>query len=500
MPKQEKLDLTRDVIFKDFQNGIADSPHLGYAMMKNVDVTTTPGVAKINFKAKKMSGTGVTGFIKWFTKYERVGDFYGVDDAGKVYKVDSNGTTLTVMAGNTFPGGATVNAAGIIGDYFIIFRDTGADALGPLNGTPAWVNAFITWTSDYHTTYNSNAWLAQDNHLYWPSTAGLASLSVVDGKTFNPADSTTFTYNAAALRLPDIVVASCIAELGNLLMVGTFRGVGTQVGDIYPWTKNDPTYQEPVRLPESGVRQLITINNKLYAVGGSAIYISDSINYRKLKRLAKLATSDESQGPATLGTYPYAIASQKGSILIGTFPRYNTAPTGVWRLTHDDLLQTDVVTFFNQISTGNVNNVEIGAIYPIDDYQYLITWKDTNSGTVYGIDKVVTTERYTGYAASLETDLRPVGIPTGKRTFREIEFELGKPLATGQGVRISYRKNLTDAYTVLGTWDYSSIQAKAFVNDAAGKISDATYVQLKIELTTDSATYTTPELREVRLR
>jgi len=55
MPKQEKLDLSKDIIFKDFQNGIADSPHLGYAMMKNVDITTTPGVAKINFKAKKMS-------------------------------------------------------------------------------------------------------------------------------------------------------------------------------------------------------------------------------------------------------------------------------------------------------------------------------------------------------------------------------------------------------------------------------------------------------------
>jgi hypothetical protein len=496
MPKDEP----KDVIFKDFQNGIADSPHLGYAMMKNIDVTTTPGTAKINFKAKKISGTSVTNFIKWMVKYERVGDFYGVDEAGKVYKVDSTGTTLTIMAGNTFPGGAVVNAVGILADYFIIFRDNGADALGPLNGTPAWINNFISWTSDYHTTYNANAWLAQDNHLYWPSSAGVASLSVNDGSTFNPASSATFTYNATALRLPDTVVVSCIGELGSLLMVGTYRGVGTQVGDIYPWTKNLPSYQEPVRLPESGVRQLITINNKLYAVGSSAIYISDSVNYRKIKRLSKLSTSDESQGQPTLGTNAYAIASQKGAILIGTFPRYNTQPSGVWRLSHDDLLQTDVVTFFNQISTGNVTNVEIGAILPIDDYQYLIAWKDTNGGTTYGIDKVMVSERYTGYAASIETDLRPVGLPMEKRTFTQVEFELGKPLTTGQGVRISFRKNLNDTYATLGTWDYSTIGARAFYNDAAGKITDATYLQLKIELTTDSATYTTPELREVRLR
>ena len=174
----------------------------------------------------------------------------------------------------------------------------------------------------------------------------------------------------------------------------------------------------------------------------------------------------------------------------------------MWRLTHDDLLQTDVVTFFNQISTGNVNNVEVGAIYPIDDYQYLITWKDTSSGTSYGIDKVVVSERYTDYAASIETDLRPVGLPTGKRTFREVEFELGKPLTTGQGIKIWFRTNLNDNYTLLNNkaYDYATIQGKQFYNDAAGQIKDATFVQLKIELTTDSATHTTPELREVRLR
>ena len=45
------------------------------------------------------------------------------------------------------------------------------------------------------------------------------------------------------------------------------------------------------------------------------------------------------------------------------------------------------------ISSGNLNKVEIGAIIGIGDI-YLVTWKDTTTGTVYGVDKLDLSNKY----------------------------------------------------------------------------------------------------------
>jgi hypothetical protein len=47
------------------------------------------------------------------------------------------------------------------------------------------------------------------------------------------------------------------------------------------------------------------------------------------------------------------------------------------------------------ISTGNLGNLEIGCIVGVGDI-YLVSWKDTNSGTVYGVDKLDLSAKYSG--------------------------------------------------------------------------------------------------------
>lgn len=34
----------KDIVINDFQTGIAESPHLGFADMRNLDLTSIPGV------------------------------------------------------------------------------------------------------------------------------------------------------------------------------------------------------------------------------------------------------------------------------------------------------------------------------------------------------------------------------------------------------------------------------------------------------------------------
>ena len=74
-----------------------------------------------------------------------------------------------------------------------------------------------------------------------------------------------------------------------------------------------------------------------------------------------------------------------------------------------------------------------------------------------------------------------VGTFNNKKTFEHIEWCLAEPLVSGQNIRISYRLNNKDAYTPVGTWGYSTQGSVLSFEDIA-HITDAEYVQLKIEL------------------
>jgi len=88
---------------------------------------------------------------------------------------------------------------------------------------------------------------------------------------------------------------------------------------------------------------------------------------------------------------------------------------------------------------------------------------------------------YNSYGGIIETPLVKVGDFNHKKSFEHIQFELANPLVSGQNIRISYRKNAKEDYTVINTWGYSTIGGIISFEDVCG-IVDAEYVQLKIEL------------------
>lgn len=485
----------KDLIIRDFIKGVADSPHVGFAAIKNLDVTTNPGIAKINYKASPTPST-IAGLARWIVQDPNVSStFYALTDAGKVYKSTDDGSTWTLISGNTLGSG---EGLGIWKDYLFAFRSQAVDVYGPLSGTPAWSNS---WASSGNIAATEHPALAgQDDILYFGGGRYVCSILEKSGHTFAPGDATSYTVNFAALTLPSGYNVKCLAELGKNLMIGTYKGTvyyQQKVADIFPWDRSSPSFNLPIRLNEFGVNQMLVTGNRLYAVAGRehTIFISDGYNVRQARKVARCMSYNESFG-LTLDPYPAAIMAHRGKVYTGVSPiSSGTGPGGVWSFQGEG----DVLLFENSISNGTVSPavlLRIGALISVNEYEYLISWYD---GTSYGIDKVIKSERYSNYGAIFESPLYQVGTPLVKETFQDIEFTLAKPLATGQGIKLSYRKNLTEDYTLLGTYDYATYGAIQSFNDSA-RIADAEYVQIKCELTTGSATYTTPELREIRLR
>ena len=117
----------------------------------------------------------------------------------------------------------------------------------------------------------------------------------------------------------------------------------------------------------------------------------------------------------------------------------------------------------------------------------------------FGIDKSTNTSYsyttpYSGYFLS---PFYQVGTPLVKRAFTQGEFQLTKELATGEGIQISYRVNLTDSFTVIGTYTYAVLGAITSHNFIAD-IPACEALQIKVAILGTATT--TPNWRSVTLR
>jgi hypothetical protein len=481
--------LKKPIVINNFQTGIADSPHLGFADMRNVDIYSSPGVARLNWKTTKQSSTTVTDLIKWFDINPANGNIYALGDTGKVYKSTNSGVTWSLLSGNT-----TTNAHGngmaIWKGKLLVARDTLIDVMDL---------AAETW---------SNGWQSLETSLFHPMLAtqddklhignGRYVASILERGTFDPGTPGTYLYTSIGLDLKTHTQVKCLAELGTNLMVGTWQGssiYSQKVAVIYPWDKKLPSYGQPLRLGENGINQILTFGNLLYIVAGTehTMYVSNGASVSPLREIPGNITGLDLTSGSYLDPYPGAITSHKGRIFTGVSSgttSSNLDGFGVWSIHPTDKR----LVLENQISTGTMtatSNIRIGALLSIANDSYLIGWQDN---TTYGID-LVGTNYYTSYAGYVDSQFIQVGslLPNSLTQITKQTFQLAKKLTADQGVRLKYRKNLSDSFTEIGTF--------TTVGQSSGKfevpINDAEFIQIRAELTSGGTG--TPELRNVIL-
>lgn len=489
-----------DLVINQWQNGIADSPMLGFGDMRNVDILTEPGVAKINWASTKVSGSVVVDLVKWIVKNPVNGDLFGLGDAGNVYTSTDGGSTWSVVAGNTKTS-SNGNGLGIFKDYLIVVRNTAVDAYGPLSSSPAWTSNFASVSSD--TNYHPVLY-GQDDILYIGNTRYIASLQEVSGQTFAPGTGATFTFTAAALTLPANYKVKCLAELGKYLVMGTWIGSSiyeNKTADLFLWDRSSTSFQLPLRLSENGINQIVNVRNRIYIVAGTShrVYITDGTTIAPLKDVPQFLTGLDQLGGLYLDPMPGAIMVHGGRVFTAISAGTSSSTIkgiGAWSINNE----AATLNFENQISTGitsSSNSLKIGALFSNSRDIYLMSWRDN---TTYGIDMIGNSARYTSYAAYVDSALYRVGTPNNKKQFTSVELQLAAPLATGQGIRLYYRFSDTDSYTQIGgDIDFATYGAiKSWEMGFNGGSCDS--IQIRAMLTTGNSTATSPKLLEVRLR
>ena len=483
----------REIVINNFQKGIADSPHLGIGDMRNLDVSSEPGVAQINFRT--VNSTATLDFVKWMVVDPNTPSrIFALGDTSKLYKSTDSGDTWAQVTGNTAASGQGMT---MWKNAVLVALGNRLEVLESPYTSANWTTSFgsnFAGDTDFHPMITG-----QDDIVYGGAGRYIFTLQENANSVFQAGTAATYTMATAALDLPQDYRVKCLEELGADLMIGTTKGTNTQdfnVADIFPWDRTSDTFALPVRIAEPGVHQMKNIGNVLYVAAGvnGNYYVTNGTTARKEFTLPRNVLT---LTPSTYTKlFPAAIAAYQEGVLLGVgSSTFGIGGNGVWGY-KDKAITIDNIVSNGEDGSGTAN-IEIGAIQVIAGNSYLVSW--SYGGVSFGIDKVSTT-RYTNYAAFCESQYIPVGSRTNPVPFSEIEFTLTEPLASGQGVRLKYRTNLSESFTTIGTYD-AATYGTATMNfiDSLGVTAEGG-IQIRCELTTGAGSTTTPSLREIRLR
>ena len=491
----------KDFLISSPGAGISSSPLTGNADVRNVDINSIPGVIKLNNILSKVSGSTVTALVKWAVRDPvTTANIYAVDSAGDVYVSTDSGASFAALGTQPTSGGKGQGLA-IWKDYLFCPRATAMDLYGPLSSSPAWRNSWAGLTMDTDALWHPMIVSKNDNKLYGGAGKYIFSIDEVTAQTFAWDDAGTYTATAQALDLPESYRIKCLEELGNNLMIGTWKGTNVydfRVADIFPWDRSSVSFGQPIIMQEFGVNALLNINSVLYILAGISgkVYSSNGVQVNLIAQIPQ-SVADISGGKY-LETYPGALVSYKDKLFFGISGGGTGTIDGMGVYS---LLQTsrgNILTLEHSISSLNYGAsavLKIGALLPVTRDTLVVGFQDTTFGLdlssatsyAYGTD-------YSGYFLSA---FYQVGTPLVKRAFTQIEFQLSKELATGEGIKVEYRINLTDSFTTIDTWTFAKLGAITSFN-AIADIPACEALQLKISLLGTATT--SPEFRNLTLR
>jgi len=504
--------MAKPLVISNWQNGIAPSPYLGFQRIVNCDISSSPGGLKVNRKTAKKTATTVDAQVNWIVRDpDTPANIFALDANGVLYKSANSGTSWAEVSNR----GGTGQGLAVQWGYVFVIGDDGASG-GQIDVMKI---SDSSWTTDWQTVDYDSLWSPMivsknDGKIYGGAGQYIFSIEQNSGQVFVPATGATFTFTQQALDLPENYRIKCLTELGSTLMIGTWQGASVfqiRNGDIFPWDRSSTSFNLPIELFENGVHAMITIQNQLYIFAGvtGTIYVSNGYSTQKLAQIPESlvsVTTDTAGGLYEF--YPGSVMNYRGKIYFGI--GNNVATVGVFSVD----IQTGVLNVEHLISTGedgstsSATTQSVTALLATSCIDFLLGWQDN---ATYGID--LTSLKYTGFAAFAESALYQIGTKKRPEAFTEVECLLSKPLATGQGVKIKYRRSLTTTPTTSSTWttireylysgtadaDTKIVAGAMSINDIF-KIDDITSLQIRVELTTPGTGDDTPELLSVIFR
>ena len=434
------------------------------------------------------------GTINWILKDPRNSYLWFLSSNGRVWftpnsqrayllhnsAIEDVDGSLTHASGN----GMTLHSfSSTIKKWLFVYRNNAIDVIDVYDTTAiealGWSNGWQTMNTGSGTNNQHQALVGQDDIIYYTDDRYVGSIKEVSGQTFAPATGGTYTFTSQALDTPSGEVTQCIEELGTNLLIG-----GNNSNQIYPWDRLSDSFNLPMSVPEYSIKRMKNVGGAVYILAGTwgNVYSAQGNYVSHVLKLPTYLTNNTGtilSNPITWG----GISESHGSLLFGVATTL-AGNSGVWRLYPDGTLIID-----NIPSSGPANVI---GLWAEDDF-YVMGY----SGGADTFNSLVTgTALYDSFEGVIHSPLFKVSTKIQKGMFSRLEVVLAKP-ASGGSVRVSYREDLSSAFTTIDTFTADS-STQIFSSEGIGLI-DIENIQIQIEMNDSAVGSIDTELLEVRL-
>lgn len=365
--------------------GIADSDYLGnensVAEMVNCDIHGESGVITANQALTKDSGSTVTELILSSFPCSN-GSSYHFGDAGGIYEREAGGTWTKRATASPGAGSAKILSAKEYQGYIYYAMQS---RLGRI-ATPSAGGSWAGRSDNFATFSNTDA-------TFHPMREVNLVLYIGDANYVAQVDAGSFSANALDIKSP--LRISSLGRLDTDLLLGTYVSDNVCSTEVLRWNTWSVSYSVSDDIPEVGVYAFLESDNMIIAQAGlkGNLYIYDGARldlYRQIKG------NWSSTNKAKVNTN--AVFNFNGMPLFGLSQVTGTGVLlGVYSMARTGRNYPYVLNLEYSISTGNLSNIQIGSITAIGADQFLVSWVDTNSGTVYGVDILSLTTKATAY-------------------------------------------------------------------------------------------------------
>ncbi len=411
------------LIVNKFFGGMSQAEKIGPeaafgADSEMLDTTKDPNQLTVLPAGTKVSGSTVTGLIKWIvdgSPYDTNRYFY--DENGVIYRETSGGTWSVLRSVSNSSG----QGMAMIGDYLYYTQDSQIGRYGPLSGSPS-------FTDDWQTGLNDTSITG-----FAPILQYAGGFAVGHGENLGWWDGTI--WDSVKLTLPSGFSIRAFTQVQEMIVGGMWSSDGavtdSEYGYVFFWegATTNPTYFFPT---DGAPNTLGNTKNRLISVFGSSgnIY-TDQEPFNLVHQIPKMTSGKY------LEIFPGAMTTWKGQTYFGSAA--NTDSTvikhGIYSYGAKSGLYADSLNYAAKISTGTQTgtDVRIGAVLGIGNQLYW-SWKD---GSSYGVDKISSTSAPAAvgkYVSLVHDDERP-----GFDKMCKVLEVTHKPLASGESIQIGFK-------------------------------------------------------------
>lgn len=420
------------LIVSKFYGGIAQAEKVGLEGAYGndsefLDTTKDPNQLTVLPAGSKVSGSTVTGLIKWIvdgSPYDTNRYFY--DENGVIYKETSGGAWSIIRSVTNSHG----QGMALINDYLYYAQDNQIGRYGPLSGAPTFNDSWQTGLTNTSATG------------FAPIMPFAGGFAVGHGNLLAWWDGTIWTL--AKLTLPPGFNIRALTQVQEFIVGAMWRSDATAITDSedgYVFFWDSAASNANYFFPTDGAPNAIgnTANKLLSILGVNGSIYTDTQPFNLVSQIPKMVIGKYME------IFPGAVTTWKGQTYIGSAANTDSTDIkhGIYTYGAKSSQFPDALNYAAKISTGTQTGtgVRIGALLGVGSVLYW-SWKD---GASYGVDRITSASspHTTGkYVSLVHDDGRP-----GFDKMNKVLEVTHKALATGESIQLGGKVDRAASFT-----------------------------------------------------